>query len=158
MDDSAADSGEALSSQWPMPPVLLVPAFTELPAWWRWQHTVGMLALSGGRAPAPARLRLKDEQGREGGVQTWRAPRGLGLRNWNKAHVAGGEGEDEEGAGPVQDEEVGFCPGSKDGRNDLTHLLGERGPGRRKHCLLSAEVSFLICGKCEDFLFPPGWC
>ena len=28
----------------------------------------------------------------------------------------GGEGEDEEGAGPVQNEEVGFCPGSKDGR------------------------------------------
>lgn len=87
-----ADSGEALSSRWPMPPVLLVPAFTELPAWRRWQHTVGMLALSGGqgkrlggRAPAPAGLRLKDEQGREGGIQTWRAPRGLGLRNWKKA-------------------------------------------------------------------------
>lgn len=39
----------------------------------------------GGRAPAPAGLRLKDEQGREGGIQTWRAPRGLGLRNWKKA-------------------------------------------------------------------------
>lgn len=70
----------------------------------------------------------------------------------------GGEGEDEEGARPVQNEEVGFCPGSKDGRSDLTHLLGGRGPGHRKHCLLSAEVSLLICGKCEDFLFPPRWC
>ena len=70
--------------------------------------------------------------------------------------LGGGEGEDEEGAGPVQNE-VGFCPRSKDGRNNLTHLLGQRGPGHRKHCLLSAGVSFLICGKCEDFLFPPGW-
>ena len=66
VDDSVADSGEALSSRWPMPPVLLVPAFTELPAWQKWQHTVGMLALLGGQgrrlggwAPIPRRAEVE---------------------------------------------------------------------------------------------------
>ena len=117
-----ADSGKALSARWPMPPVLLVPAFTELPAWRRRQHMVGMLVLLGGqgrhlggRSPVPRRAEVEGWTGKGGGSRPGGHPRAQVSESGKRRMwlELGGEGEDEEGARPVQNEEVGFCPGSK---------------------------------------------
>lgn len=58
-----------------------------------YSRDVGLVGRSGEASEVGALisggLRLKDEQGREEVVQTWGAPWGSGLRNWEKAHVAG---------------------------------------------------------------------
>lgn len=102
---------------------------------------------------------MKDEQGREGAPDLAGTP---GLRSQNLEKGACGWSLEvrvkmKRVPGQYRMRRLASVLEAKDGRRDLTHLLGGRVPGRRKHCLLSAEVSLLICGKCEDFLFPPRW-